>query len=147
MNYKGITMAAFLLVGGIAASQAQDIDSKNVPVAVKTTFSKAYPKATNVDWEMKGADYKVDFDLGKTDHSAIYAASGKNISFEKDIPNNQLPATIAKSIKVKYPKGRVDDVDWINTGGKITYKVDIEGMPDVNVWYSADGKFIKELAD
>jgi hypothetical protein len=33
----------------------------------------------------------------------------------------QLPATIAKSIKSKYPKGTIDDVDQINTGGKITY--------------------------
>ncbi|MGO4877495.1 PepSY-like domain-containing protein [Pedobacter psychrotolerans] len=147
MNNKGITMAVFLLVGGIANSLAQDIDSKNVPAAVKTAFAKAYPKATDVDWEKKGADYKVDFDLGKTDHSATYAATGKIISFEKDIPNNQLPAAIAKSIKAKYPQGRIDDVDWISAGGKITYKVDIEGTPDVNVWYSADGKFIKELAD
>ncbi|MFD2288329.1 hypothetical protein GJU39_03515 [Pedobacter petrophilus] len=147
MNCKGITLAAFLLVGGIVNSHAQDIDSKNVPAAVKMAFSKAYPKAKDIDWEKKGITYKVDFDLGKTDHSAIYAATGKNISSEKDIPNNQLPAAIAKSIKAKYPKGRIDDVDWISTGGKITYKVDIEGTPDVNVWYSADGKFIKELAD
>ena len=60
---------------------------------------------------------------------------------------NWLPVAIAKSIKAKYPQGKIEDVDWINTGGKITYKVDIEGTPDVNVWYSADGKFIKELAD
>ena len=147
MNYRGITMAAFLLIGGIATGNAQDIDSKNVPAAVKSAFSKAYPKAIDIDWEKKGTTYKVDFDLGKTDHSAIYAATGKNISSEKDIPNNQLPAAIAKSIKAKYPKGRIEDVDWISTGGKITYKIDIEGTPDVNVWYGADGKFIKELAD
>ncbi|AZI27651.1 hypothetical protein EA772_20730 [Pedobacter sp. G11] len=147
MNYKSTIMAAFLLVGGIASSNAQDIDQSKVPAAVKAAFAKAYPKATDVDWEMKGGNYEADFDLGKIDHKATYMGNGKVVSFEKDIPNAQLPAAIAKSIKAKYPKGRIDDVDWINTGGKISYKVDIEGTPDVNVWYGADGKFIKEVAD
>lgn len=147
MNYKSTILAALLLVGGIVGSKAQDIDQSKVPAAVKTAFTKAYPKATDVDWEIKGGYYEADFDLGRIDHKATFTSAGKTVSFEKDIPNNQLPAAIAKSIKSKYPKGRIDDVDWINTGGKITYKVDIEGTPDVNVWYGADGKFIKEVAD
>ena len=147
MNYKSTILAALLLVGGIASSSAQDIDQKDVPSVIKSAFNKAYPKATDVDWEKKGANYEVDFNLGKVDHKATYAASGKTVSFEKDIPNAQLPAVIAKNIKAKYPKGRIDDVDWINTAGKITYKIDIEGTPDVNVWYDGSGKFIKAVAD
>jgi len=147
MNYRSTILAVFFLVGGIASSYAQAIDKSKVPAAVKNAFIKAYPKATDVDWEMKGGNYEADFDLQKVDHKATYTSGGKVVSFEKDIPNNQLPVLIAKSIKAKYPKGRIDDVDWINTGGKISYKIDIEGAPDVNVWYGADGKFIKELAD
>jgi uncharacterized membrane protein YkoI len=147
MNYKSTILALLLLVGVMASSSAQDIDQKNVPSVVKSAFSKDYPKATDIDWEKKGANYEVDFNLGKVDHKATYAASGKTVSFEKDIPNAQLPAVIAKNIKAKYPKGRIDDVDWINTAGKITYKIDIEGTPDVNVWYDASGKFIKKVAD
>jgi hypothetical protein len=147
MNYKSTILAAFFLIGGIASSNAQDIDKKNVPAAVKAAFSKAYPKARDVDWKVEGSNYKADFDLAKTDHKAVYTATGKTISFEKDIPVTQLPSVIVKNIKTKYPQGRIDDVDWINTGGKITYKIDIEGTPDVNVWYGADGKFIKEIAD
>ena len=147
MNYKSTILALFFLVGGMASSKAQDIHKKDVPGAVKAVFMKAYPKATDVDWKMKGSDYEAKFDLGKVDHKATYTALGKTIAVEKDIPNSQLPAAIAKSIRTKYPKGRIDDVDWINTGGKITYKIDIEGTPDVNVWYSGEGKFIKEVAD
>ena len=147
MNYIGTILAPFFLVGGIASGNAQDIAKKDVPDAVKAAFNKAYPKATDVDWERKGSNYEVDFDLAKVDHKAIYTASGKTIALEKDIPNKQLPATITKSIKAKYPQGRIDDVDQINTGDIVSYKIDIEGTPDVNVWYGADGKFIKEAAD
>ncbi len=96
---------------------------------------------------MKGSNYEVDFDLGRVDHKATYSPAGKLISYEKDIPNSKLPAAIVRSIKAKYPNGRIDDVDMISTGGKITYKIDIEGKPDVNVWYVADGKFIREVPD
>lgn len=147
MNYKSTILAAFLLVGGIASSSAQDINQKDVPSVIKSAFNKAYPEATDVDWEKKGANYEVDFNIGSVDHKATYTVSGKTLSFEKDIPNGKLPAVIAKNIKAKYPSGRIDDVDWINTAGKITYKIDIEGTPDVNVWYDASGKFIKEVAD
>ncbi len=147
MNYKRTIVAAFLLVGGIASSNAQHIAKRDVPAAVRTAFSKAYPKATDVDWEMKGSNYEVDFDLGRVDHKATYSPAGKLISYEKDIPNSKLPAAIVRSIKAKYPKGRIDDVDMISTGGKITYKIDIEGKPDVKVWYAADGKFIREVPD
>jgi len=147
MKNNGTFLAAFLLLAGIASSNAQDIDKNQVPSAVKSAFMKAYPKATDVDWEMKGNNYEADFDLAKVDYKATYTSAGKAISVEKDIPNSQLPALIVKNIKAKYPKGRIDDVDLINTGGKISYKVDIEGTPDVNVWYTADGKFVKELAD
>jgi len=147
MNFKNICLTLFLLVGGIVSSYAQDINAKDVPAGVKNALIKMYPKATDIDWELKGGNYEASFDIGRVDHKATFAKSGKNISFEKDIPNNQLPAVIAKNIKAKYPKATIDDVDWINTGGKITYKIDIEGTPDLNVWYSADGKFIKEMVD
>lgn len=145
MNYKSNILAVFFLVGGIASSKAQNII--NVPSKVKTAFNRTYPRATDVDWEMKGSNYEADFDLDKVDYKATYSAMGKLVSFEKDISNQQLPAIIAKAIKVKYPKGRIDDVEMINTGGKITYKIDIEGTPDVKVWYGANGRFIKQVAD
>lgn len=140
-------LAAFFLVGGIAVVNAQDIHKNNIPKIVKSTFTKQFPAAMDEDWELKGANYEVDFDLNKVDHKAIFSEKGKRISFQKDIPNTKLPVKISKSIKEKYPKGRIDDVDLINTNGKITYKIDIEGVPDVNVWYESSGKFIKEVAD
>lgn len=147
MNYRSTILAACFVVGACSISNAQDIDKKDVPAAVKSAFQKAYPKATDVEWELKNSNYEVEFDIARADYKALYTPTGKTIFVEKDMSVRQLPAAIAKSIKSKYPKGRIDDVDQINTGGKVTYKIDIEGTPDVNVWYAADGRFIKEVAD
>lgn len=140
-------MAILLLAGATAATYAQDVDKKNVPAPVRQALNKSYPNARDVDWERRGANYVADFDFGNTDYKVTYSGQGRVLVTEKDIPNTKLPSVIAKNIKLKYPKARIDDVDWINTAGKISYKVDIEGTPDVNVWYTADGKFIKEIAD
>ena len=147
MNYKSVIVTGFLLVGGIVNSNAQDIDTKDVPAAVKTAFKSTYAKATDVDWELKGSNYEVDFEIARIDHKATYTSAGKLISLEKDISNNQLPAAVLKSIKAKYPNGKIDGANWISTAGKISYKVDIDGTPDVNAWYDATGRFIKEVAD
>jgi uncharacterized membrane protein YkoI len=147
MNFKSTILAACFLVGGAAISNAQDISPKDVPAAVKSAFQKAYPRATDIEWEIKNVNYEVEFDIGSADYKVLYTPAGKTVFVERDIALRQLPASIAKNIKSKYPQGRIDDVDQINTGGKITYKIDIDGTPDVNVWYSADGKFIREVID
>lgn len=132
---------------GIGNASAQDIKDKDVPMTVKQSFKNMYANATDIDWELKGENYEVSFDIGDVDHKALIAKNGKLVSEQKEISKNQLPAVIAKQIKIKYPSARIDDVDWISTNGKITYKVDIEGRYDLDVWYTADGKFIKEVND
>ena len=135
------------IILGIANINAQDIKVPNVPVSVQNSFKGKYPNATDIDWKMKGADYGVSFDIGDVDHEVVISKNGKLVSRQKEISKRQLPAIIAKNIKIKYPGSRVDDVDWISTNGKISYKVDIEGKYDLDVWYTADGKFIKEEKD
>jgi len=147
MKYKSTILAACFLVGGTAISNAQDIYANDVPAAVKSSFQKAFPRATDVEWELKGSNYEVEFDMRTTDYKALYTPAGKTVFVEKDIPVRQLPAVVSKNVKAKYPQGRIDDADQINTGGKITYKIDIDGRPDVNAWYTADGKFIREVLD
>ncbi|MVN21831.1 PepSY-like domain-containing protein [Mucilaginibacter arboris] len=147
MKYRKLCLAICFLIGGLAISKAQDIKTKDVPAVVKAAFSKQYPNASDIDWKRSGSNYKVSFDLGKVDHKATYTPAGKTVSYGKDIPNSSLPKTIADNIRSRYPKATIDDVEWINTAGKITYKIGLDGTPDATLWYTSDGKFIKEVAD
>lgn len=147
MKIKNITAILCFLILGIANTNAQDMKATDVPMIVKTSFNSKYANAVDIDWELRGGNYGVSFDIANVDHKMLIAKNGDLISHQKEIPKNQLPTVIAKSIKIKYPGSRIDEVDWINTNGKITYRVDIEGKFDLDVWYSADGKFIKEVID
>lgn len=141
----------FLIIGflfaGLFTLQAQEIKKADVPEAVKAAFAKDYKGATDIEWKKDNENFRVSFDMGRVDHKATYNATGATLSFQKEIASSALPAIIAKNIKTKYPNSKIDDVEWKNTAGKITYKVDLDGQPDVKVWYAEDGSFIEEIAD
>ena len=59
---------------------AQDMRQSDVPSVVVNNFKKEFPKAKDVEWEMKGDVYNVEFEIGLfTDYKAWYEASGKII--------------------------------------------------------------------
>ena len=147
MEFRNLIAGLSFLIIGMGNANAQDIKGKDVPIMIKKSFKSKYVNATDIDWELKGENYEVSFDIGDVDHKALFSKTGKLVSHQKEISKRQLPAIIAKNIKIKYPGSRVDDVDWISTNGKISYKIDIEGKYDLDVWYTADGKFIKEEKD
>jgi uncharacterized membrane protein YkoI len=147
MKIKNLILPLFFLVGGTAIANAQDLSKNEVPQAVKTVFNKQYPKAYDIEWERKGDNYEASFDLSRVDYKAVYTPTGNVVFFEKDITTGALPKIIIKNIKVKYPNYRIDDAKMINTKGVITYKVDLDGKPDLDVWYTPTGKFIKEITD
>lgn len=147
MNLKQIWVTVCFLGGVAVSGYAQDIHSGDVPAAVKNTLNKAYPNATDIDWEKRGVNYEVSFDIGRVDHEMLIAPTGKILSQQRDIAKSALPASVTSHVKANYPRARIDDVERIESAGKISYEVDIDGTPDKTLWYSADGKLIKSVND
>ncbi|MNL06009.1 hypothetical protein D3C87_1266300 [compost metagenome] len=52
----------FLALGLLCSGMAyvQDIAVKDVPGAVMNSFNKVFPKASHVEWEMKGGLYNAE---------------------------------------------------------------------------------------
>lgn len=147
MKLRNLILALSFMIGGLATVNAQNLSKNEVPQAVRNVFAKQYPKAYDIEWEMEGTNYEVSFDLSRVDFKAVYTPSGQTVFFEKDITTRALPKVIVKSIKSKYPSYRIDDAKLINTNGVVTYKIDLDGKPDLDVWYTSTGNFIKELVD
>ena len=60
---------------------------------------------------------------------------------------SQLPASIRAAVKKEFPNHRIDDVDKIERDGAVTYKVDLDGRPDMKSVFGADGKLISKVED
>src|SRR5690606_17681818 len=141
-------LAAILFFGGTAI--AQDIPQSQVPAGVVSNFQKAFPNATDVEWEMDGHLYKVEFEIGtqKFDHDVWYDDAGQLLKHKEEISRNSLPRQVAAVIKQEFKGYRIDDVEKITEGDKVTYKLEVKSRTEEwNLTLDADGNVLTKVAD
>ncbi len=145
---KNLKLAMIALLGTVAVS-AQDMNPADVPSDLKNAFEQAYPNATDVEWEMEGDSYKVEFEIDNEDQEIWYAADGKTNKLEKDLKKDELPEAIASAISSNYADYKIDSVEMTEQNGTATYEVELEkGWDDeIKVIFDADGKVLSERND
>ncbi len=130
---------------------AQDIQKRGVPAVVLNAFQQQFPKARQVEWEKKrDGNYEVEFDNGlfSRDHQAVISPEGKVLRHEEELASYALPDAVKQQIKAEFDGYRVGDVKKIDTGGTITYAVELDSRyGDLDVIFAADGKIVKERMD
>ena len=141
MKKKTIQLLVIILMA-TGTIIAQDIRQSDVPSVVVNNFKKEFPKAKDVEWEMKGVVYNVEFEIGiSTDYEAWFDTSGNLIKYTQEIPNRELPKTIKDAVKKQFDGYRVDDVKKQVENNIETYLVEIEKKKEeLNLVFSKDGK-------
>lgn len=141
-------LAAVMVVTGFVGSCAQEISQKNVPSVVLNAFMTGYPQATDVEWELRGGNYNVEFEIGKTDHEAWYDASGKLLKHTEDVPLNSLPAAVSATLNKEFAAYKVDDADKVEENGQTFYVIELDGSPNDRILQvSPDGKVLDNRID
>lgn len=142
---KNLKIAAIVLFATATVS-AQDLMTSQVPTNLNTNFQKAYPNATDVEWEMEGENYKVEFDMGKMDNEIWYSIDGNTIKTEMEITENDLPSAVKNTVQSKYPDYKIDEVEMTEENGKKTYEVELEKwfQEDRKLMISENGDLISE---
>lgn len=138
-------------MGFAPAANAQKLPPTQVPAPVQAAFTKAFPNAMDVEWKMRGTQYKVEFETGLffTDHEAWYDASGKLLRHEEEISPGDLPAAVTSAIATEFPGYRIDDTERITIDGVVSYVVELKmkGYQEWKVAYDASGKQLQKLVD
>jgi hypothetical protein len=127
--------------------QAQEIPATAVPASVKNALKAKFPSASDIDWKKVGNQYKASFDLGKVDHDAVFTGTGELLSHDYDIAYADLPAAVKTAVSKQFPKHRPDGADKQEANGRVTYKVELDGTPDLKVILSTDGKVLRKMTD
>ena len=145
-TYQSALLSCLLLVSGYSVS-AQKINVSQVPAPVQQAFKAKFAAATDIDWKKEGSQYKASFDMGDVDHDAFYSAAGKLVSHKHDIKVAELPSAVQASARKNFPKHKMDDPERIVTNGTVTYKVELDGRPDMKAIFAADGRLISKQED
>lgn len=141
MKTKAIQFVVMFFLGS-GSILAQDIPANKVPSIVVDNFKKEFPKANDVEWELSGERYKVEFEIGwATDYEALFTATGKLHSYTVEISKKDLPQAVKNTLTSQYKGFRIDDAKKINENGIETFFVEIEkGFDERKLIFSANGK-------
>jgi hypothetical protein len=129
---------------------AQDIHPSEVPSVIVNNFQKAFPKATDVEWELDGANYKVEFETGLfgQDHDVWYDQNGKLIRRKEEISKSDVPQKVMAAINRDFKDYRIDDVKKITEGNKLVYTLELKSFREEwKVAFDSEGKLLSKIAD
>lgn len=145
---KTLIGIAFFAAGISLSSNAQDVAQNQVPSVVLNALQTKFPNATEVEWELKGDQYKADFEVGKRDHDVWIDKTGNIKKHKEDFPKSELPQAIGQVLEKDFKTYKLDDVDKFDEAGKISYEVKLESASgDLKVMFSPEGKVLEKKAD
>ncbi|WP_041578888.1 PepSY-like domain-containing protein [Zunongwangia profunda] len=128
-----------LLIGAGCESDDEDDFRADVPSVVLNAFQSNYPKASDVEWEMLGDDYQVDFEIERVDYEAIFSAEGDMLKYKYEISSTELPEAVKKAITTNYGNYQIDDTDILVINKDLYYQVELDGKPDKHLVLNEDG--------
>lgn len=141
-----IAAALFLMVGSVTA---QDLSQGQVPSVILNNFKKAFPKASDVEWEMKGDLYNVEFETGSsTDHEVWYNSEGTLTKHKEDISRKELPNAVTQKIKQEFKGYRLSEVKRITAGSDVVYTMELKSLSkEWEISIDSTGKILRQHAD
>lgn len=144
---KYITGIAVALTLISTATFAQNINPSQVPSVVANSFKKEFPKAADIEWELDGANYTVEFEISWfTDHEIWYDAKGNMLKHVEEISKGDLPKAVTDAIKADFKELKIEDAKKINESGKVSYSVELENFTEEwKVIFSSTGEVIQKL--
>jgi uncharacterized membrane protein YkoI len=142
------SLIILLLSASAGTLNAQEISHSDVPSVVSNALKAKFPKATDLEWELRADIYNAEFEIGNIDHDVWIDKSGKILEHKEEIQKSELPQSISDNLTKEFTNYKIDDVSRIEKNGTVAYEVDIDGQGDDRiVTYSADGKVIGNAAD
>lgn len=125
----------------------KDIAESEVPSVVKNAFASEYPEAKEVDWEMKGEDYEVDFEVNNVDFALLIDGSGNIIMSKEEITKEDLPTAVTSGISKNFADLELDEVQKVEKDGKTYYQVEFDDtFRDKEVVFTANGQEDKSFS-
>ncbi len=136
---------AMSMIMAVSMTQAQKLNEKEVPAAVKTTFHKNYPNVKTVKWEKEKGDFEAGFKVNNVETSVLLDKAGAILETETEIKIQELPAEARAYVEKNHKGHKIKEASKItNNKGEVTYEAEVNGK---DLIFDPQGKFLKEVKD
>jgi hypothetical protein len=140
MKPGSIFLFIFLLV--FRNTEAQDLETREVPSAVKSALQSKYPEAKVVKWEKEKGNFEANWG-GKSgeDNSVQFTPAGQFIEIVKAIPVNELPKAVKSYVKEHFNNAKISEAGRVTDAkGKLFFEAEIHGK---DLIFDSNGDFLK----
>ncbi len=139
-----VLLSACLLVSLMGFTQK--ITPDKVPAPVKQAFTKKFPAATDVKYEMEKKDYEINFKDKGVEMSANFDAAGKWLETETEIKQSDLPKEVSASVTKNFAGFKISEVAKVESSDKgLCYEMDLKNDKEgYEVQFSPKGDILKK---
>ncbi|SRR5690554_2093936 len=111
-----------------AVLHAQEMNEEKVSQAVQTSFDQAFAGAQDVQWVPMNNQYKVSFKTSDNlKAKGVFSATGKLVSYEKEIYSNNLPLAAVSYLRTEMPKYGITEATEFYSNGTVHYRMRVRG--------------------
>ena len=138
---SGINTLCLLILVGCSQKKIE------APTAVKTSFEKLFPTATDVKWSKESdTEFEAEFKLGDVQKSSNFDSAGKWLVTETEIKISDLPASVQSAINNEFSGYSIEEAEAVETAeAGMFFEVALEkGESSLEVQISADGQVLKK---
>lgn len=139
---KQLLLPACFMVAMATMGYSQNMDEKNLPEPVRTSFSKAYGKPGKVKWGKEGKnEYEASFVLNGRETSVVYSGEGVLQETETEVPLAELPPGIGHYITNNYKSAKISEAaKVIKKDGTVVYEAEVNKK---DLLFDTAGKFLE----
>lgn len=121
---------------------------KNVLETIKSKVQFFDIKDADLLTENGETVYKINFEIDDKDHDFWISENGKLLKYIWELRDNEVPETILSTIKNNYGSLDIDDANYIENKGKVTYYLKGEiNDKDHKFIYDKNGRLLKHEQD
>lgn len=132
------------------STYAQDLAQNEVPSVILNQFNKSFPVASDIDWEMEGTLYNVEFETDyNVDNEIWFNKKGEIVKYKSDFAIDKLPKKVKETLKKNFSEYNIDDLEQISEPGKIVYKMELNSFlkQDWDIIIDKNGTILNQIAD
>ncbi|MCM8570844.1 hypothetical protein NE848_15715 [Gramella jeungdoensis] len=131
----------------MTACAQDDAPNTEIPSVVLNAFESEFGNPVKTDWETKGEDYEVEFELQNIEHTALMSNTGEVLKYKKDITEAELPEEIKAVLQREFSDKKFDDFELLMIDTVGYYQFEIEGtFRDKDMIFTSTGEMASEVS-
>ena len=139
-----VLLSAVLLICFMGFTQT--ITPDKVPQAIKESFAKKFPAATNIKYEMEKKDYEMSFKDKGVGMSANFNSAGEWLETETIMIESDLPKDVLTSVATNFVGFMITDIAKVEGPDKVlNYEMNLKkDKVGYEVKFSPKGEILKK---